>query len=107
MASAELQQLEDRFTKLVSRHGAEQQALRDQIQAYRQQQMDNIKEQARALGYTVTVRTGTAGKAKKSGSRKPATCKTCTEASLPGTGHTARTHDKWLATQDAKTQGKF
>jgi len=105
MSSTELQTVETQREKVLGRHAKELQTLDEQIKDIRRQEMEEIINQARALGYHVTI---TSSRAKKSASnRKPATCSKCREAELPGIGHTARSHDKWLTTQDADTQAKF
>ena len=105
MSSTELQRLETQREKIVARHEKELQTLDDNIKNIKRQQMEEIITNSRALGFHVTV---TSNKAKKSSStRKPATCKVCRAVELTGEGHTARSHDKWLVTQNAETKVKF
>ncbi len=105
MASTDLQALETQRDKILGRHQKELEGLDDQIKDTKRAQMDDIISQARDLGYHVTI---TSSKAKKlNPNRKPATCSSCREVDLPGTGHTARSHDKWMATQPPDTQAKF
>ncbi len=107
MSSTELQALETQREKILGRHTKELQDLDDQIKNIRSQEMEEIISQARALGFNVTI-TSNSSKSKKSGStRKSASCSKCRAVDLTGTGHTARSHDKWLAAQDTDTHGKF
>ena len=114
---SELQELETQLAETLSRqatevaevqarHVTEVAEVQDQITVVKDNQLQELLDRGAELGFSLRVvdsgkpaKNNTA-KARKTGSaRKPATCSKCRAENLPGTGHTARSHDKWLASQ--------
>jgi len=101
----QLQQFDTERTALLARHTKELADLDEKVGALQRSQMDALKRQASALGFTISIR-GEKKSKKTAATRKPLTCRLCRNADLPGTGHTARTHLKWLETE-ASEEEKF
>ena len=101
-------QLERRRAEIVERHATELQDIDDKIGTIKLQEVEALKKQATALGFSLT-RTGSASKniRKSGGERRPVTCSLCRNVGLSGEGHTARSHDKWLESQPEGAQKKF
>ena len=101
-------QLERRRAEMIERHANELQDIDDKIGTIKLQEVEALKKQAAALGFSLTS-TGSAAKKirKLSGERRPATCSLCRKAGLSGEGHTARIHDRWLTSQPEGTQEKL
>ena len=107
---SELQELQTQLAATQARHAAELAEIQDQITVIRNGQLDELLARGAELGFNLQV-VGNNSSAKTSSkttsNRKPLTCKKCREAGLSGAGHTARTHDKWLDTQEAEIKAKF
>jgi len=102
-----LEQIETQRTGLLAKHAQELAELDERRDGLRQSQMDALKQQASALGYSIIIKTEKKLTRKSSGTRAPLTCRGCRQVGLSGQGHTGRTHDRWLATQPQDTQAKF
>ena len=101
-------QLEKQRAETLERHAKELQDIDDNIGTIKLQEVEALKKQAAALGFNLTPTGSAAGKIRKSGGeRRPVTCSLCRKAGLSGEGHTARSHDKWLASQPEGAQKKF
>ena len=102
-----LAHLERRRAELIERHANELQEIDDKIGTIKFQEVEALKTQAAALGFSLTS-TGSARKIRKSsGERRPATCSLCRNVGLSGEGHTARIHDKWLESQPVGAQNAY
>ena len=95
----QLKTLANRRTALLAKHTGELAELDKQLEAIRQSQIAALKKQAADLGINIKVLS--------KGERKAVSCRLCREAGLPGDGHTARSHKKWLAGQSPTIKSKF
>ena len=102
-----LEQIEKQRSALLVKHAKELAELDERRDGLRQSQMDALKQQASALGYSIAVTTEKKSARKSSGTRAPLTCRQCRDVGLSGAGHTGRTHARWLETQPQATQARF
>ena len=102
-----LEQIEKQRSTLLAKHAKELAELDERRDGLRRSQMDALKQQASALGYSVIIKTEKQSTRKSSGTRAPLTCRACRQVGLSGQGHTGRTHDRWLESQPQATQARF
>lgn len=94
-----MEQLQEKLTEAQKQVDIYQSA----IDSRKEEEINKRLEELRALGWEPQVRTAT-----KSGTRKqreesgPRKCKLCVALGLPGIGHNARGHEKFMATQAAQ-----
>ena len=101
-------QLEKRRAEILARHAKELHEIDDKIGTIKLQKVETLQKQAAAFGFSLTPAGSVPKKVRKfGGERRPVTCSLCRKAGLSGEGHTARRHDKWLASQPEGTQDKF
>ena len=95
----QLKTLANQRATLLEKHAGELAELDKQVETIRQSQIAALKKQAADLGINIKVLS--------KGERKAVSCRLCRKVGLPGDGHTARSHKKWLAGQSPTIKSKF